>query len=188
MSATNRGAARRLDDAYDTPDWLAKAIMPHLLLFGCVKRRILEPACGSGAVVRELQSTFGSSVPVEGIDLVPRGDMAGQAVVGDFLTLESRQDYDLIITNPPYSLAEEFCQRAMLWRRDGRSVVVMLLRLNFLASQRRAAWLRKNPPAIYVTPRRPSFTGNGTDATEYAWFVWDDQPSRVVILDTERVD
>lgn len=48
----------------------------------------------------------------------------------------------------------------------------MLLRLNFLGSQRRAAWLRAWTPDVYVLPRRPSFTGRGTDSCEYAWCVW----------------
>jgi hypothetical protein len=47
-----------------------------------------------------------------------------------------------------------------------------LLRLNWLGGQARAAWHRANPCDVYVLPRRPSFTGKGTDATEYAWMVW----------------
>jgi len=26
---------------------------------------------------------------------------------------------------------------------------------------------------MFVLSKRPSFTGKGTDATDYAWFVWD---------------
>jgi hypothetical protein len=48
----------------------------------------------------------------------------------------------------------------------------MLLRLNFLGGAKRTAFLRARPPDIYVLPNRPSFTGHGTDACEYAWFVW----------------
>ena len=78
----------------------------------------------------------------------------------------------------------EFIQRA-LPLRSSHGAVVMLLRLNFLGSEKRASWLRANPPSIYVTPCRPDFTGGGGDATEYAWFVWDDKPPTVVILHTE---
>ena len=50
--------------------------------------------------------------------------------------------------------------------------VVMLLRINFLGSKKRYGFWKKNPPqAMYVLSKRPSFTGKGTDATEYAWFV-----------------
>jgi hypothetical protein len=39
-----------------------------------------------------------------------------------------------------------------------------------------------------VSPRRPSFTGKGSEASEYAWFVWDDNPPTVAILDTGQRD
>lgn len=63
-------------------------------------------------------------------------------------------------------------------------VTAFLLRLNWLASQKRAFWLRKNTPSVYVLPKRPSFTGKGTDATDYCWAVWRrDVAPTVVILD-----
>lgn len=76
---------------------------------------------------------------------------------------------DLILTNPPYSLAQEFIKHA-LPRAD---LVIMLLRLNFLGAQKRYKfWCDNEPDALYVLSKRPSFTGKGTDATDYAWFVW----------------
>jgi len=50
----------------------------------------------------------------------------------------------------------------------------MLLRLNFLASQRRAKWwAAQKPNALLVLSKRPSFlASNKTDATDYAWFYW----------------
>ena len=77
---------------------------------------------------------------------------------------------DLIITNPPFSLAQEFIDHATA----NATTVFMLLRLNFLGSIKRYEWWSNNKPkAIYVLSKRPSFTGNGTDATDYGWFVWD---------------
>lgn len=46
------------------------------------------------------------------------------------------------------------------------------LRLNFLGSKKRCKWLQADMPDVYVLPNRPDFTGDGGDATEYAWFVW----------------
>jgi hypothetical protein len=85
--------------------------------------------------------------------------------------LKGDADYDLIFTNPPYSLAEEIITHALeTW---SKATVVMLLRLNFLGSQKRKPFWDKHPVSeIYVLSKRPSFTGKGTDATEYAWFVW----------------
>lgn len=109
----------------------------------------------------------------------------------DFLTSEPIEMFDLIITNPPFCLAQEFVDRAMLWRKCECSRVAMLLRLNFLGSSKRAAWWRSRPmPSIYVTPRRPMFGLNkngkmGSDSTEYAWFVWGPEPATIQILPTE---
>lgn len=72
---------------------------------------------------------------------------------------------------PPYSIALEFIEAALSMRKS-QGVVAFLLRINFLGSQERADWHRAHPCKLYVLPRRPSFTGGGTDATEYAWFVW----------------
>ena len=78
------------------------------------------------------------------------------------------QPFDVALGNPPFNLALEVIQHAMTMS----SVVCMLLRINFLASQKRAAWMRRYTPSIYVLPKRPSFTGGKTDACEYAWFCW----------------
>jgi hypothetical protein len=101
-------------------------------------------------------------------------------------------DFDLVITNPPFALAMEFVEEALSITRFG-GMVAMLLRLPWLASQKRAPWLRRHTPSVYVLPKRPSFyegapptpqptlfgddaaedaKGSGTDATDYAWMVW----------------
>ena len=50
----------------------------------------------------------------------------------------------------------------------------MLLRINYLGSISRHQWWKENTPtALHVLSKRPSFTGTGTDATDYAWYVWD---------------
>lgn len=94
--------------------------------------------------------------------------------------LQDGQDYfsyngekvDLILTNPPYSLAEEFITKAL---KDANTVI-MLLRLNFLGAQKRYNfWINNVPDTIFVLSKRPSFTGKGTDSTEYAWFVWQNE-------------
>ena len=48
----------------------------------------------------------------------------------------------------------------------------MLLRLNYLGSEKRAAFFQEVPPDVYVLPNRPSFVRGGNDSCEYAWFAW----------------
>jgi hypothetical protein len=170
-----------LDD-YPTPDWLINAIVP--LLETLAPQTILEPACGSDqAIVKILKRAF-PKAEVVASDIVPPWNC-------DFLTMEPDPIFDVIISNPPFYVSEQFIRHAMGFRRNReRSSVIMLNRINFLGSKARAKWLREWPPSIYVTPRRPSFGLNkhgkpGTDATEFAWMCWNDQPSSVNILDTE---
>ena len=161
MSASGRGALRREADFYPTP---TEAILP--ILDRILWERVglaFEPCRGDGAIY----------------DLV-----CERAVATDWCELSEGRDYlashcedvDLIITNPPFSLAMEFLKKSL----HESGTVVYLLRLNFLGSQkRRLFWQTCKPTHLYVLSKRPSFTGHGTDATEYAWFCWDD--SEVII-------
>jgi hypothetical protein len=89
--------------------------------------------------------------------------------------------YRVVVTNPPFSQSLEFVEACL--RRA--PIVVMLLRLNWLASQKRNPFLREHTPSVYILPRRPSFTGTGTDATDYAWFVWGMGAPTVNVIDLE---
>lgn len=182
MSATNRGAVRIDGDAYYTPAWCVDALLRAVPLPGGLW---LEPACGDGAIIRAVNE-IRDDVVWRALDIKPLGFGRAQCVatVNDFLTFEFEPfaHYHVCITNPPYTLAMQFVQKAL----RHASVVVMLLRLPWLASQKRSAWLLEHCPDVYVLPKRPSFTGGATDATDYAWMVWTALPQRtgrVQILD-----
>jgi len=89
--------------------------------------------------------------------------------IGDYLsTAAPSEQFAVMVMNPPFSHALQFVMKAM----RHCDTIVMLQRLNWLGPAR-AEWLRRNQPDVYVLPKRPSFTADGsTDATEYAWFVW----------------
>ena len=74
--------------------------------------------------------------------------------------------------NPPYSSAKEFVEKSLkLLNKDG--VLIFLLRTAFLESKSRYEFWQQNPiSGLYVLSKRPSFTGKGTDATSYSWFIW----------------
>jgi hypothetical protein len=161
VSATNRGAERRPYDDYSTPAWCTEAIMREIV-WGH-NPLILEPCAGDGSIVHVLEPwLFRKTSPsIVAIDI-----RYGQ----DFLAMDLDRRFDFVITNPPYSLAQEFVTKAL----EVANCTIMLLRLGFLAGQHRREWWRKHPPtALFVLSKRPSFTGRGTDATDYAWFVWD---------------
>ncbi len=183
MSATNRGAKRAARDFYPTPQWLIDAFLwEYMLLRAGLLDSVLEPACGDGRILRAARKVWPDATTV-GIDIAP-GIIDDDVMTGDFLSMEPVVTFDLVVTNPPFSLAREFVDHAMKFTRPG-GAVAMLFGLNFLGSQARGPWMRKLNPSVWVTPRRPDFTGEGGDANEYGWFVFDGR-GELHWLETER--
>ena len=197
----NQKSGRRKDDFYVTPFEVVEAILPHVL--DPRMTSVCDPACGDGAILSVLAALY-PELRLQGIEL----DQSRRAKTVELLGMPNNQlacadalscdcdlwwDADLIITNPPFSLAQEFVERALATRRmfamEGLSrlahglaqtsepktmpTVAMLLRLAFLESAKRAAFHRRYPADVYVLSSRPSFTGDGkSDSCAYAWFVW----------------
>jgi hypothetical protein len=144
----------------------------------------LEPGAGDGAIVCAVQS-WQAMQAARGfrtvrwvvtdireecrVSLSELPGLAAPPVIADFLSDDgTRRIFDVAIGNPPYRLAMEFIQVALRRAR----YVAFLLRLGFLESKSRHDFMRRCPPDVYVLPDRPSFSGKGTDATAYAWMVW----------------
>lgn len=157
MSATNRGTKRREADYYATPEAAFRPLLPYLHRT-CERDdlEVWEPACGDGRLL-EWMNEYG--IESDGSDLSKSYDF-----------LKDGKARGVIVTNPPFSLALEFCDHAIAHSPN----VFMLLRLNFLASEKRHEWWKLHKPsALFVLSKRPSFTEDGqTDATDYAWFYW----------------
>lgn len=170
MSSTNRGSARAADDFYRTPGWVTRAILPHLDISS--HDTVCDPCAGEGAILREIArgTPWGIELDPErahecdGVCSCRAGNALAPAPWG--VTAP-----DVVIMNPPFSLALEFCERALREVVPGGTVAA-LMRLAMVAGQKRAAFWKAHPADVYVLPRRPSFTGHGTDSADYAWFVW----------------
>lgn len=176
MSATNRGAKRREADFYPTPSELAERIVRRQPL--AEYARVLEPSVGSGAFLCEIRAYFPTS-RITAIDPSDTYFPTHLATEAHRTTLEhfaaSRPDarFDLIIGNPPFSLAEEHVRIcSSMLAPDGR--LVFLLRLAFLETRKRAKlWRECQPAKVTVLRERPSFTSDGkTDSCAYAVFEW----------------
>lgn len=191
MSATNRGTEKVPQEFYETQRWVVNRLLDAVRLPGT---RWLEPASGGGAIIRAvdtwrrhhaLQQLVWTSSDLRDTVL----DVSPDCSFTHFPELDYTfmncpefrgQRWDVVITNPPFSLAFEFVKQAL----EHAPIVVLLLRLNWLGSEDRRDWLKANRPAIYVLPNRPDFTGEGGDATEYAWFIWGLGWPEVDLLDT----
>jgi hypothetical protein len=181
---TKSERSRSLRDFYETPSELCDMALTLLYDdFDLRPNMILDPGCGNGRWGNSVRRTWKNDPLIHGIDLsvdLPSLTRYNIVTTGDYLTFEIVNRYDLIVGNPPYSLAEEFIDKSLGLVKDG-GFVFFLLRLDFLASQRRLASLYNVYPksglnAVYVSSRRPSFySTNGkhtVDTLEYAMFLW----------------
>ena len=130
---------------------------------------VCEPACGGGAITKVLEEYWDK-------------DLVRANFLWDY------DEYDNIITNPPFSLAFEFIQKA---KQLARKKFAFLLPLSYLHGKKRydhiysdsAYGLKK----VYVFTRYPMLGEElredgkyNTGMMVYAWFVWErghsDQP------------
>lgn len=158
FSANNSSGNRRKSDFYETPYSLTRLFLEEIKL----KDRILEPACGNGAIVKVLKEKGYKNITAYDKDT-------------DFLK-ETRR-FDTIITNPPFSLAYEFIQKA----KEVTDIFYFLLPLNYLHGKKRYddIYLDKEYrlEAVYVFTRYPLLGEplredgkHNTGMMVYAWF------------------
>lgn len=153
-------------DAYDTPACAVHA----LLKVEQLPREIWEPAAGAGNIVEALRQA-GHDVFASDID-----DRGHGGLTIDFLRPDLPACSPCIVTNPPYRHAARFVELAL----DRAPLVIMLLRLAFLESARRAYLLDESKLArVHVFANRlpmmhrAGWTGKrASSAVPFAWFVW----------------
>jgi hypothetical protein len=136
FSGCNRGQ-RRKSDLYETP----LSITRQLLDFESFSGTILEPAQGNGAIVKVLRANGW-------------GPITCYDVEKDFL--KERRRFENVVTNPPYSLAQEFILKA---KEVATEKIAMLLPLSYLHGVERYRTIyqdREFPlKRIYVFTRYP---------------------------------
>jgi hypothetical protein len=177
--------AQRGLDLYGTPSVAVEA----LLRVEQVPHCIWEPAAGRGAIVNVLRNhghaVIASDVHDYGFPL---------HFVGDFLTqTKAPAGVECILTNPPFNIVEKFVAHAL----ELSPLVIMLLRLAFLESERRCGILENRGLArVYVfrkrlpMMRRDQWAGRKANSgMAFAWFVWDRAhrgPSTISRISWER--
>lgn len=148
---------RQANDYYQTPISCIKKLLPHLDLSNI--NRFLEPCKGRGNIY----------------DLIPakNKDFCEIREGRDYLDTRFRKRFDLIITNPPFSMWRPFLQKSL----SEADTVIYLLRINNLGSgkttKRADFWNANKPSHLFPIEDRPSFVHGATDMTDYAFFCWD---------------
>jgi predicted RNA methylase len=174
LSATNRGAKRKESDFYPTP---VSVVQTFLSNYKIKDGTILEPCAGNGNFIKAIREFgYNNNIianelrEIEVNNLIEAG--ANEVYTYNFLENKISEYPTTIITNPPFSIAEEFIRKCKT--QFPNSEIIMLLRVAFLESQKRYDFWQQYPVnKLYVLKDRPSFTGKGTDASAYGFFVWD---------------
>lgn len=175
MSATRRGIKRNAYDFYATPGEAIKSLLDNIDLSGYGKY-VLEPSAGNGNICRIFKEYYPNK-DLTALELREEEYNNLCQLNNDDVIIDSfynhREKYNIIIGNPPYSEAQEFIEHGLELLADN-GILIFLLRTNFLESKKRYEFWKKHPLSkLYTLSKRPSFTGKGTDATSYSWFIWD---------------
>lgn len=166
--------ADRKNDLYETPPCATRALIPFLGRGDA----IWEPACGPGAIVRELRK---AGFRVKATDLVDYG-LEGAEAGRDFLMERDGGGVDVIVTNPPFKLADEFTRHALTLART----VWIFQRLSWLEGVKRADLMDRHLDYILLgrerlpMMHREGWQGPklGASAMPFAWFRFQGLPGR----------
>jgi hypothetical protein len=161
FSCNNVTGKRKVSDNYSTPYSITRQLLDRVH----IHEPILEPACGEGAIVDVLRD--------HGYTSIEASDISTGA---DFLRT-TYTSCKTIITNPPYSLAFEFIQKA----KELVPEFYFLLPLSYLHGKKRydAIWTDTEYPLaeIFVFTRYPMLgdplRSDGhyrTGMMVYAWY------------------
>jgi hypothetical protein len=136
-------------DDFQTP---AKAILPLLPYLG-KSWRIWECACGNGNLANGLRE--------KGFDVVATDIIGGY----DFLTYQP-ENFDCIVTNPPFKYKQQFLERCYQIRKP----FALLLPLTTLETRKRQRLLEKYGVEIILFDRRINFETPNKVKNSAAWF------------------
>ena len=164
FSANNATGKRKKSDFYETPYTLTRKFLD--VEYFNKNSTVCEPACGGGAITRVLKEHWED-------DKVTAYDQETNF-------LWETGEYDYIVTNPPFSIAFEFIQRAKL---VAKSKFAFLLPLSYLHNKKRFDEIYSDRTygleKVYVFTRYPmlgeALREDGkynTGMMVYAWYVW----------------
>ena len=164
FSANNATGKRKKSDFYETPYTLTRKFLD--VEYFNKNSTVCEPACGGGAISKVLNEYWEDD------------NITAYDKETNFLW--DYNDYDYIITNPPFSLAFEFIQKA---KQLAKSKFALLLPLSYLHGKKRFDEIYSDRDygleKVYVFTRYPMLgeplreDGKyNTGMMVYAWYVW----------------
>lgn len=183
MPSSPKKNKRREADFYPTPEWCTRALFESSFPF-LRFQNILEPCAGHGAISKVIKKYQPSCSLVQyELNKNKKLQQYGEVTFGDFLKISKYDEtIDCVVTNPPFSLAQEFIETCR--KNYPNADIAMLLPLSFLGSAKRNQfWKDYTPNTIKILSDRPSFTNDGkTDSSVYGWFIWLDEARKNIHL------
>lgn len=173
IACGNTAYKRKESDFYPTPPDVTYALIDFLRI--SYRNIIWEPACGEGHMVNQIKKM--------GYDVFGTDIRTGT----DFLKDDAPRAFNWIITNPPFSLADQFVMRCQQYNKP----FALLLKSQYWHAKKRVEMFRKWPPA-WVLPLtwRPDFCfgeRGGSPTMEVMWCVWDrSMPDGTTYIPLER--
>lgn len=174
----NLGASNHSKDERSKNDFYATPpVAVHKLLeVEQFNHNIWEPATGMNHITDILEK---AGYNVKRSDIEKMVDDNKIEII-DFLNSDIIFDGD-IITNPPFSLASQFVEKALASVKEGAKVA-MFLKIQFLEGSKRYWLFKENPPKrVYVSVNRLGCTkdgifnesGNAPSGICYCWYIWE---------------
>lgn len=178
MVGTNQRNAKGGFDLHETPPEAVRA----LLRIEQVPQRLWDPACGPGAMVRELRA---SGRGVWASDVVNYA--WGQDHIGTFFDWTLAPPLtEAIVMNPPYKHAAAFVSQALSLAPE----VYALLRFNWVAARRqRYPHIYDRLARVHVFSRRLPLMHRAdwhgplaNSQFDHAWMVWEARPAQSITM------
>lgn len=171
------GNYKRVENDYYATD--PQSVLDLLKLHPFKIERCLEPCVGNGNIVK----SFLKQYPEANFDTIDITNRGFDCEIQDYLEFKTDKLYDTIITNPPYTLAQEFVEHSLpLLKTKGQCA--MFLKIQFLEGMKRKSFFEEYPPKyVYVFSKRQAPWNNGNPVNEkgkkwqstmcFAWFIWE---------------
>lgn len=97
----------------------------------------------------------------------------------NFLKDKPLFDFDMIITNPPYSLKNEWLAKCYKYNKP----FALLLPITALESEKRNTLYRKHGISLIIINKRIDFTGVGNVWFNTSWFLWNIVPNNNIYFE-----
>jgi hypothetical protein len=173
VNGLNKDKDRRELDYYPTPPQVTAALLEYLnKLYELSTMTCIEPACGTGEMVKILEKYF---LRVQSSDIILECYGVGDT---DYLTTPyPGSENTALITNPPFKHSEAFIRKAIA---EKHFITAMLLKSQYWHSRKRySLFMDTNPAYILPLTWRPDFyfSKKGSSPTmEVIWTVWVNAP------------